>query len=297
MRRQHCLVVSVCIGIGWRGGCRVGVDGHVEAPGLESAIKGALWLARCHTGALMTATQAVVVLIAVIVGAVLKTITGMGFALVVIPVISLVSSVEEAVTVASLANLSLNGGVAWYERAEFRATRDLPTLAGAGVVGAVGGTLLLVSVPDEPVVILLAAVVFGYIVVYFTVPELSIGPRTSARLAPVVGLFGGFLQGSTGISGPLFGTWIHAYRLDRGAHILSVTTLFAVATFAQIIVFIAGGSLSDLWLPALAAVVPAMASIPIGRRFRNRFSSRAFDLAIIATLAASAVTLLLRTFL
>ncbi len=236
------------------------------------------------------------VLAAVVLASGLKTLTGMGFGLITIPLISLVVGVEEAVASVALANVAINGGMAWHERSAYPDTRDLPTLTTTAVVGSIVGTVLLVSVPDEPLVVLLAAVVFAYVTLFFMVPDLSIGPTRSARLAPLVGTAAGFLHGTTGISGPIVGTWIHAFRLDRNAHILSATALYLLAGFTQAVVLIVRGSLNDVWPVSLAAVIPAVASIRIGRRFRDRISPRGFDLAVVITLAVSAVVLLVRTF-
>lgn len=245
----------------------------------------------------MTGAEIAVVLIAVVLASVVKTVTGMGFGLIAIPLISLVAGVEEAVAVTSLANLSINGGLAWFERSSAAATRDLPMLGTTAVLGSVAGTLVLVSVPEEPLLFGLAAVVVAYIVAFVRVPDLSLGAVRSARWSPVAGTAAGLLHGTTGMSGPIVGTWIHAYRLERSAHILSVTSLFLLAGSAQVGVLLLGGSFEGLWLPALLVIVPAVASIPAGRRFRDRVESSTFDLAILVTLGLSAATLVVRAVL
>ncbi|MDH3753376.1 MAG: sulfite exporter TauE/SafE family protein [Acidimicrobiia bacterium] len=244
----------------------------------------------------MSGTEIVIILVAIGSGSLLKSITGMGVPLVAVPTISLFIGLEEAVIVTALPNLLLNAVLAWRERSHLRSTRDLPVLGSAGVVGAVLGTLLLVTVPDEPLVVLLAVAVFWYVVLFFRTPDRAIPPEVSRRWAPVVGLGGGFLQGSIGISGPLVGTWIHSYRLDRQGFILSVTVLFALAGTAQLVVLVAGDELSGLWLATLLACGPALAAVPLGTRLRDRLSSRSFDRLIAVMLGISAVVLLVRSF-
>jgi uncharacterized membrane protein YfcA len=241
-------------------------------------------------------TEIIITVVAIGLGSLLKSITGMGVPLVAIPVIALFAGVEEAVIVTALPNLALNVVLAWRLRSHLRATRDLPILGTAGVVGAAIGTLLLVAVPDEPLVVLLAIAVFGYVVSFFAAPELAIPPAVSRRWAPAVGFGGGFLQGAVGISGPVVATWIHSYRLDRQVFILSITVLFSLAGAAQLVVLVAGDEMSGLWLASLLACGLALATVPFGARLRGRLSARSFDVLIVAMLAISAVVLLVRTF-
>ena len=96
-----------------------------------------------------------------------------------------------------LANTFLAGR----ERSSYRETRDLPTLAIAGVVGAVAGTLLLVNIPETPLVIAVIVAIVGYVVLFFAHPEFHVGPARSKRLAPVVGRRRRCVPGAMGISG------------------------------------------------------------------------------------------------
>ena len=100
-----------------------------------------------------------------------------------------------------------------------------------------------------------------------------------------------------GVSGPVVGSWIHAYRLPRSAHVLSVTMLFFFAGAAQLSILTADGQYDRQRLIATtAAMVPALAMIPIGTRIRDRLSSRAFDTTVLVLLACSSGALLLRGF-
>ena len=106
---------------------------------------------------------------------------------------------------------------------------------------------------------------------------------------------GGF-QGAIGISGPIVGSWIHSYRLRRGAHILSVTTLFMLTGFTQLVVLIGHGEFAGRVQATLLACIPVLGAIPLGTRLRDRVSVRGFDLAIVGVLSVSAVALAIETF-
>ena len=115
-------------------------------------------------------------------------------------------------------------------------------------------------------------------------------------LAEVAGPGAGLLQGAIGISGPLVGSWIHSYRLERRAHILSVTVMFSLAGLSQLVTLLMQGELEGRWLVALLGCLPAFATIPIGERLRDRFSSEGFDRFIVATIAVTVTALAIRTF-
>lgn len=235
-----------------------------------------------------------VALVAVLAGSLLKSITGLGLPLVTIPAIAAVADVETAVAFTALPNLAQNLALAWRERDSWARTRDLPALGAAGFAGAVAGTLVLVSVPDEPLLVLLAIVVLGYVILFFSTPSFSLSPARSRTWAPWVGAVAGLLQGSVGISGPVVAAWIHSYRLAQPAYVLSVTVLFALSGAAQFGVLTVGGSLDGLWGPTVLGCAPALATIPLGGRLRHRLSAEWFDRSVVVVLAVSVVVLVIQ---
>src|SRR6056297_3392163 len=215
----------------------------------------------------------------------------MGLPMIAIPIAALFVDVQDAVITIALPNLLANAVLAGRERSHVAATRDLPVLAGFGIVGAAIGTVALVSLPETPLLVILMVAILAYIAAFITKPDLTVTPERSRRLAPAVGVTAGAFQGAVGISGPIVGSWIHSYRLPRGAHILSVTALFLVTGFTQFAIFVSSGELSGRVLASLAACVPVLASIPLGTWVRERVSVRGFDVAVLAMLAASVVAL------
>lgn len=244
----------------------------------------------------MSVEVAVVALVAVVAGSLLKSISGIGLPIITIPLISYVADLETAVAVTAVPNLALNAGLAWRERRSLPDTRDLLTLGGFGFGGAILGTLVLVSVPEDPLILLLLVVVLAYATLFFTDPGFSLDQTQSRRFAPLVGAVAGTLQGTIGISGPILVPWVHSYRLPRSPHILSVTALFAAAGVAQVPTLVVSEKMAGRWTVALIACIPALATIPVGARLRQALSSRAFDRLVVATLVASVVVLAVRAY-
>jgi uncharacterized membrane protein YfcA len=245
----------------------------------------------------VSTTTLIVILLAVLAGSFLKSIGGLGLPLMAVPIISFVADVETAVAVLAFPNLLINVGMAWRTRAHRHEARDLTMLGVTGFVGAVGGTMALIYLPNEPLVGLLVLVVIGYVIKFVLSPDLRVDEATSARWAPGVGLVVGAMQGAIGISGPILGVWIHSFRLSRDATIFSLTLLFSLAGAAQVPTLWLNGELSGRYGATLLSCIPALAIIPVGERLRSRLSSAGFDRFVLVVLASTVTVLALRTFL
>ncbi len=85
---------------------------------------------------MLSTEELIVAGIAIVIGSLLKSISGLGLPLVTIPAVSYVADIETAVAITALPNLTLNGALAWRERTSWSQTRDLPALGAAGLAGA-----------------------------------------------------------------------------------------------------------------------------------------------------------------
>jgi uncharacterized membrane protein YfcA len=240
----------------------------------------------------VSGTELTIVLAAIVVGAIVKAVTGMGLPIIAIPIAALFVDVQDAVVTIALANMVANGVLATKERSHAGDTRDLPILAGFGVIGAIIGTIAFVSLPEQPLLIVLVIAILAYVVSFFAKPDLRLSASRSRRYAPGVGVVIGAFQGAIGISGPIVASWIHSYRLPRGAHILSVTSLFLITGVTQFTIFVITGELEGRVTASLLACIPVLLSIPVGTWLRSRVSGRGFDLAVVGVLLASVVALI-----
>jgi len=243
----------------------------------------------------MSETDLILIVIASLVGSFVKSVTGMGYPLVAIPFLSLFIGVETAVVVLVLPNVAANAVLNLQVRVARHETRDLPILAVASPVGAAVGTVLLVSVPERPLLLFLVATIVAFIVHHVRSPELRLQPATTRRWAPLAGATAGVMQGAVGISGPIVAMWFHGYRLGKDAYVFSITLLFLLAGVAQLLVLMVGGELDRERLGASGlALVAAMMMIPIGTRLRGRLHGRTFEHLVMVLLGVSAVSLLVR---
>lgn len=230
-----------------------------------------------------------------LVGALVKSITGMGFPLIAIPALALFIGVEDAVVIVSIpnsaANLMLNRGA----RAHQSETRDLPVLIVSSVAGAIIGTFLFIEAPEEPLLLGLAATVLVFVVQRLRSPDLRLAPATTRRWAPVAGTIAGVSQGAVGVSGPVVAMWFHGYRLSKDAYVFSVTALFLMSGLAQLVVLAAAGEFSrDRLVASGAALIATLAVIPVGIRMRDRVDVPTFERLILVLLIVSGGSLVVR---
>lgn len=242
----------------------------------------------------MTGTQLLAVVLASLVGATVKSVTGLGYPLLAVPLLALVIGVEDAVVLIALPNLAANIYLCWETREVRGEARDLPVLVGFGIVGAVIGTIALVSLPEEPLLIALALAIAVFVVNFFRRPDLAMSQRTATRWSPAVGSVIGLLQGAIGVSGPVLASWVHAYRLPPRVFVHSITFIFAVTGAAQIVVLVAQGEFTtDRLVAAAAAAVPVAIVTPLGVRVRDRLAGPAFERVVLAVLLVSAAALVI----
>ncbi len=243
----------------------------------------------------MTGTEIAVVLGASLLGAFVKSVTGMGYPLLAVPLITLVLGVEDAVVIVAAPNVTANALLCFGAREARSGARDLRALVGFGMAGAVVGTFALVSVPEDPLLIALVVTILAFVVNYLRAPEVAIDPVTASRWAPGVGIVVGLMQGAVGVSGPVVATWLHGYRLPKQTYVFSVTLIFGLSGLVQLVLLASTGAYDvDRVFVSALAFVPVLAMIPVGTSLRARLGGLAFERAVLAVLVGSAIALVVR---
>lgn len=240
----------------------------------------------------MLSVELLVVVIALAVGSFVKGLTGGGLPQVAIPVMALFIGIERAVIIMSIPGIVSNLWlVALHSRASSE-SRDLPVLAGTGVVGSVFGTVILTTVDARWLSVGLASLIVVYVVVRLRRPQTLLSRSASAWVSPPVGLASGALQGATGVSGPLLSTYLYSFGLAPSAYIFSVSSLFLIFSVAQVVTLVALSAYSaTLVAEGVLALLPVAVMLPLGSRLSRRMQAQHFSRIIMATLVVAAVAL------
>jgi uncharacterized membrane protein YfcA len=225
-------------------------------------------------------------------GAFIKGATGAGLPQIAIPVMATFLGVEAAVVIMAIPGVLTNTWLLWNYRNRFRDTRDLPALLGTGIVGSIVGTMLLQTLDEDVLSFFVAGMIALYATLFFAHPNFRLSPNVTRYTSPPVGLASGLLQGATGISGPVVGTYLHSYRLPKEVFVLSISTVFQVFALVQTATLVGVGLYSaERVALSVLSLIPIMAMLRLGALFTNRLSRRTFDLVVLALLVASAMKL------
>jgi uncharacterized membrane protein YfcA len=169
----------------------------------------------------VTVTEIAVIVAAVLVGSLVKSVTGMGFPIIAVPIMSLYTGPATAIAVIAIPNAAQNLGIAWSHRRALPETKGLAVFCGVGVLGAVAGALTLGVVPEDLTSAVLVTAIAAWVFQALRRPDLVVPENRRAIVNPLAGALAGIFQGAAGISGPIVAAWHHGLRLSRNAFILS----------------------------------------------------------------------------
>ncbi len=238
--------------------------------------------------------QIVLVVAAVMTGFFIKGITGIGAPLLVVPILAGTLGLEFAVTVVAIPTVVANTWLLWETRRSVREVAwFLWPLLVAGVFGTVFGAWVLLNIDTRVMTLALSAAVLSYIVWSLINRDFTLSETWAKRISAPAGFLGGILQGGTGASGPVIGTYVHALNLDRAAFILAVTIPFQILGVVQIVSLAAfGGYDRERLTVAAIATIPALVAMRPALKVGDRMSKGAFRLAVLVVLAAAAIRLI-----
>ena len=167
------------------------------------------------------------------------------------------------------------------------------TFAISGIVGAGIGTLLLAYLPMTLLELLIAFIVFMYIILKFRSPEFHLPMHTILKWAGPSGTCAGVLQGAIGLSAPIAITFLHAARLPRPTFIYVVSLFFAGMCIIQLpLQAILGLMTWEIATLSIIALIPIAIGLPIGEWIGKKLSPVVFDRLILALLTVLACKML-----
>jgi uncharacterized membrane protein YfcA len=231
---------------------------------------------------------------ATLVAALVQATGGIGFALVLTPVLFAVLSAVGAIVVATGLGLVLNVLVLFAERRRPSvAWREVVPILVAAAPGAVVGLVVLRALP-KPVL----QIAVGVAVIATALLRLRGRMRVSARSGWVrvpLGFTTGVMTTSTGISGPPVALWLSSRGLPAKGVRDSLSAMFLILGIIAALTLLPVVHEAHVGAATLiAAVVAVVAGHAIGSRLFARLTPRHFEiLLLVITLAAGGASLVL----
>ena len=233
----------------------------------------------------MSVSDFILVGVAVFFSSLIQTVTGFGFSLLAVPIMSMAVPTELAVVIAATLSTFTSGGQAWSERQH----GDRPTIKRlllAAFVGAPFGLVILDVATSQQLKLGLAAVIVIFLIINLRGFKLE-KPSTPIDLA--AGFVAGVLGTSLSTNGPPLVMALHARHFPphvfRGtiAAVLFGIGLLSVALFA-----VSGHFTMEVAWSLLVAGPSLVIGFLIGHRVRGRIDPARFRGLVTTLLAITA---------
>ena len=234
----------------------------------------------------MSTSEFVLIGLAVFFSSLIQTITGFGFSLLAVPIMSMAVPTEVAVVIAATLSTFTSGGQAWSERHH----GDRPTikrLVLAAFVGAPFGLVILTVASSQQLKIGLAAVIVLFLIINLRGFKLE---HASTPVDLVAGFVAGVLSTSLSTNGPPLVMALHArhftpqvFRGTISAVLVSISVV-SLALFA-----VSGHFTTDVAWSLLVAGPALVIGFFLGHRIRGHIDPARFRGLVTLLLAATAV--------
>lgn len=241
----------------------------------------------------MNASDAIVVIAAVFAASVIQTVSGFGFALLCVPLLTLAVDIHTAVVISTMAGLTILLWQAWNLRhdADPVLTRRLTLSA---LTGMPLGLFVFKVVSESALMRLLGIAVLVAVVLLARGLDLR---RSSGRLEAGAGFVSGVLATSLSTSGPPLVFALQARRLDPNRFRATISAVFGLSDLAATVFFVAAGEVTRRGIIGSLIALPAIPiGEAIGRPLRPRIGGEAFRRLVLVLLVAAAVRTITASF-
>ena len=235
----------------------------------------------------------IAILIAFALGGILKGATGAGAPIVTIPVIAAFYDVRVAVIIMVIPNLLTNIGQIYQFRKTILPSFFTVSFAVGGGIGAFVGTILLAKLSIKILTLSVAFIVIIYIFLKLIVPFWKLMYEKATKLVFILGVAGGVLQGTAGLSAPISITFLNAMKLERNQFIPTISVYFGVMSIFQMPTLYYYDFLNfEIIIASLVSTIVLLSFMPIGSWIAKSVSKEKFDKITLILLAFIAVRII-----
>lgn len=234
----------------------------------------------------MDPLQALAVFLLAAGAAVVQSLTGLGFGLIIVPPLVLVLGAKDAVVVANVLGTVLSGAMLLRIHSGVEWRMGIVLLAGA-VAGMPLGLAILILIDPDLLQVLIACTVIVFTILLARGMQIHSAGVFGDALS---GILSGVLRMSTSMSGPPVVIYLQGRGLTSDRFRATLAAFFVASGIISIGLFLAGGQLTrDTGLD----LVPGLAALPfglaVGGALYTRIDEHRFRLLVRTVLIASAV--------
>ncbi|MCB0953918.1 MAG: sulfite exporter TauE/SafE family protein [Microthrixaceae bacterium] len=231
--------------------------------------------------------------VAVFVGALLNSLSGFGFALITVPLMTIAVGPKEAVVLSALVGLVSNSAVALRNHSEIVRPVAARVLAGS-LLGMPIGVLVLSRVADRALEVMIAVAVLVAAALLASGVKLS-NPRPATDVGS--GLLSGMFNTSIGISGPPVVMLLAGRGMPKAAFRATSVAVFCSAGVVAVTLFGLAGRYDRSVLEAAAVALPALPlGFLIGDRVHRRVPEDRFRSLVLTLMVFTAVVTIWNAF-
>ena len=223
--------------------------------------------------------------LAVLLAGFLRGLTGFGFALVAVPIVSTLVEPQIVVPMILIHSVVTSVPLLIHARHDMQPLRIWPLMVGA-IIGAPFGSYLLIALDADTLRLLIGLVASGFALLLLVGFSRPVGRERLAFLP--VGFLSGLLNGSSSLAGPPVILFFANQRIPPMVFRANILLLFFSTNIATIFAFIAGGIFtSDSFILAAAFSPSLFIGTYLGARYSRRVDTRIFRGIALAVVMGS----------
>ena len=240
----------------------------------------------------------IIMIVAFALGGLVKGATGAGSPVIAIPVLTVFFDAKLAVAIMAVPNLFSNlVQIKQFRRSVENLTFSLK-LSAFGTLGCLGGTLFFILTNTRVIELLVAIITVLYVVLSFKKNSKKLSQQIAKKLAPPIGLLGGFVQGTCGVSAPIALAFLNAIGMKRAEFIFTISCFFGAMAAIQIVSLSFFNFMTwQLFLLGLLSLAPIFLGMSLGDRLTKKISSQSFEKLILVFLILLSLQIFLKPYL
>lgn len=224
-------------------------------------------------------------------------LVGIGLPLVLVPALSILfGDARTAVVVASIPSLFSAIYIAWrggFTRKDIQVFWPVFPLS---IVGVFIGNEVLVSINPASLMLGIGGMLLLFVGLTLLPIRVSLTPTAGRRMAPIVGLAVGIVQGAVGVSGPLLAMFYHGFQLPKQRFVSMMVINFVVMGVIQVLAQARSELYTmDILVLSIGLVLPAFIGIQIGMHVQGLVQQRTFNRVLLAVLFLTGISLILQS--